>query len=248
MEVNNRKGPGIFYAVVGVATLVVAIIGATFAFFSASADNTTAITGGTAEAAGITLSVESVTKTGDDMIPLNLKKEDTAGKDTVDQFVPAMSGACRDSNGNHVCEVYRITITNNSTTSTIDVRGDLTLTGAANMKWQLLNVTSEGTDPNNTGFAASAFDYAKMDAPNALTTAQLVVDGNATTGTGNAARKTLGTTTQNNTATYYVLIWLEEMGKDQGTDADTDFSGVVNFNAVAADGSTSGITASFTQG
>ena len=33
---ENRKGPGIFYAVVGVATLVVAIIGATFAFFSAS--------------------------------------------------------------------------------------------------------------------------------------------------------------------------------------------------------------------
>ena len=36
MDENNRKGPGIFYAVVGVATLVVAIIGATFAYFSAS--------------------------------------------------------------------------------------------------------------------------------------------------------------------------------------------------------------------
>jgi len=35
-ENNNRKGPGVFYAVVGVATLVVAIIGATFAYFSAS--------------------------------------------------------------------------------------------------------------------------------------------------------------------------------------------------------------------
>ena len=38
MEENNRKGPGVFYAVMGVATLVVAIIGATFAFFSASAE------------------------------------------------------------------------------------------------------------------------------------------------------------------------------------------------------------------
>ena len=37
MEENNRKGPGVFYAVVGVATLVVAIIGATFAYFSAQA-------------------------------------------------------------------------------------------------------------------------------------------------------------------------------------------------------------------
>lgn len=48
MEENNRKGPGIFYAVVGVATLVVAIIGATFAYFSASANATgDTITGGT---------------------------------------------------------------------------------------------------------------------------------------------------------------------------------------------------------
>ena len=38
MEDNNRKGPGVFYAVVGVATLGVAIIGATFAFFSKGID------------------------------------------------------------------------------------------------------------------------------------------------------------------------------------------------------------------
>ena len=45
MEENNRKGSGVFYAVVGVATLVVAIIGATFAFFSASATNDSDVTG-----------------------------------------------------------------------------------------------------------------------------------------------------------------------------------------------------------
>ena len=33
---ENRKGPGVFYAVVGVATLVVAIIGATFAYFAST--------------------------------------------------------------------------------------------------------------------------------------------------------------------------------------------------------------------
>ena len=38
MDENNRKGSGVFYAVVGVATLVVAIIGATFAYFSATAE------------------------------------------------------------------------------------------------------------------------------------------------------------------------------------------------------------------
>lgn len=40
MGEENRKGPGIFYAVIGVATLVVAIIGATFAYFTATGSTT----------------------------------------------------------------------------------------------------------------------------------------------------------------------------------------------------------------
>ena len=49
-EENNRKGPGVFYAVVGVATLVVAIIGATFAYFSAQASTKDGdISGGTSD-------------------------------------------------------------------------------------------------------------------------------------------------------------------------------------------------------
>ena len=40
---ENNNGRGIFYGVIGVATLVVAIIGATFAYFSASAANNNAI-------------------------------------------------------------------------------------------------------------------------------------------------------------------------------------------------------------
>ena len=36
IKMENNNGRGIFYGVIGVATLVVAIIGATFAYFSAS--------------------------------------------------------------------------------------------------------------------------------------------------------------------------------------------------------------------
>ena len=36
---NNRKGNGIFLGIVSVATLVVAIIGATFAYFSATTES-----------------------------------------------------------------------------------------------------------------------------------------------------------------------------------------------------------------
>lgn len=244
MEENNRKGPGIFYAVVGVATLVVAIIGATFAFFSASASNTTTISGNTAEAAGITLNITDITETGANMIPLNLKEGD-GDKDTTRQFTEAMSGKCVDMNGNNVCVVYKITITNNSTTSTIDVRGDLTLSeSAANMKWQLLNVTNDTKET----FAASEFAGHTTDGATVTTataTGQLVREGlDGAVGTGNTARKTLAAKA---TATYYVLFWLEEMGENQGADANKNFKGIVNFNAVDANGGTSGITASFAQ-
>lgn len=67
MEENQRKGPGVFYAVVGVATLVVAIIGATFAYFSASTGvNSGTIQGQTQNIDGssLTLNVKKVVFTG----------------------------------------------------------------------------------------------------------------------------------------------------------------------------------------
>ena len=46
---NHNNGRGIFYGVIGVATLVVAIIGATFAYFTASqSSNNGDITGNAA--------------------------------------------------------------------------------------------------------------------------------------------------------------------------------------------------------
>ena len=55
---NNRRG--IFYGVIGVATLVVAVVGATFAYFTATASNNTAISGNMASI-NFGLSVEKVT-------------------------------------------------------------------------------------------------------------------------------------------------------------------------------------------
>ena len=45
---ENNGGKGLFYGVIGVATLIVAIIGATFAWFTATAagDKTTTVTSG----------------------------------------------------------------------------------------------------------------------------------------------------------------------------------------------------------
>ena len=242
MEENNRKGTGVFYAVVGVATLVVAIIGATFAFFSASATNDSTITGGTAEAGGVKLDVTPVTETGTNMIPLNLMDNTTPtniATGAADQFTDALGAtkgaSCKDSNGNNVCQVYSIKVTNLSTTSTVQVRGTLTLaTESENMKWQLLSAAD----------ATTRADFA--------TVVDKGVAGNVTVGgntgaTGAAAASQ--TLAKSGDATYYVLVWLEETGAGQeGKDAGKSFKGTVNFNAVDAQGHTSGLTASFSAG
>ena len=71
MKEQKNTGRGIFYGVIGVATLVVAIIGATFAYFTATAQNNETITGNMATVR-LNLSVKKVT-TADNtggMIPM----------------------------------------------------------------------------------------------------------------------------------------------------------------------------------
>lgn len=235
MENNGR---GVFYGVIGVATLIVAIVGATFAYFTASKTNDTAITGTTAAAGGLDLAVTPVLNTGADLIPLNLRTD--GASDTVDQFASAMTNKCVDSNGNNVCQPYKIVVTNNSTTSTVSVRGTLNLsavTKAANMKWQLIDVTNESSD----AFAASQLDYAKIN--DAGTAAPITVGGNTGGSGSDLASLSLA---KDGSKTFYVLVWLEEQGAAQEeADAAGSWKGTVEFNAVDAGGNSTGVTASF---
>ena len=106
MNEQKNNGRGIFYGVIGVATLVVAIIGATFAYFTATAGNNV-ITGNMASIS-LNLDVTKVTtvdETKGGMIPMSNNMVEAAVEgDTV----------CVDDNGNAVCQIYKITITNDS--------------------------------------------------------------------------------------------------------------------------------------
>ena len=244
MEDNNRKGPGVFYAVVGVATLVVAIVGATFAYFSA-ADTDETITGTTAAAGGVDVVVEPVTTTGENMVPLNVITGQGTS-DSVPQLSPALKASCVDANNNNVCQIYKITITNKSTTSTISVQGTLNLanieeTTTTNLYWKLL-------DENYAEGEAPAYSSNVQQG----TTGDITVAGNsiATVGgsVGTGVEKSTNVMLANAVETYYVMVWLEEMGDAQEqADAAGKFKGTVYFTAVDAGGNATGITASFVQ-
>lgn len=277
MENNNKKG-NLLYLVLGVCTLVVAIIGATFAFFSASASNTN-IQGTVAEAGGLLVDVTSITydpsyaTTGSSIIPLNLitnqtlvEGSETEYVDAVSQFAKAMDRKCRDDLGNNICEVYKITVTNQSATSTVQIRGTLSLTSnAQNMYWKLIDATTTSetykADDSDTGTTYEVLSTAseingmlpvKQDATdgNYLTVENTAEDGQDPVYEATSVSLT-GTTGDKSSATFYVVVWLEEIGTSQEnvdastTDTAKTYKGTVTFDAVDANGNKSGVTATF---
>lgn len=110
MNEQKNNGRGIFYGVIGVATLVVAIIGATFAYFTATASNENTITGNMATVS-LGLGVEKMTTAGDvsGLIPMSNTMVEQAIKKVADT-----KDVCIDDNGNAVCQVYKITLSNSS--------------------------------------------------------------------------------------------------------------------------------------
>lgn len=222
MEENNRKGPGMFYAVVGVATLVVAIIGATFAFFTATADTNTNITGQTTTAASVALKVTPVRPTEEAlqsdsgrMVPLKESLVTTAFKDK----------GCVDSNGYVACQVYQIEVTNGSETEAVLSTTKLKLDNSkiTDLRWQVMSdpTTLSGTNVigDEEGEHAEASDVAEK---------QTIPAGE--------------------TVTYYVGIWMHDNEATEGQNAQAGqrFTGTVSANVVNADGSTaSQVTATF---
>ena len=201
---ENKNGQGIFYGVIGVATLIVAIIGATFAFFAASVNNTTAVTGQTASAA-LTLRVERVAPTtAGNMVP---QLAQTLGA--------ALAASCIDGNGNTVCHVYEIEVTNGGT-SAVNVAGELALTSTIeNLKWTEL--TGPTANPNLAANGGNAKTVTELDASEQIAA---------------GASKT-----------YYVAIWVNETGSNQTTDdGNKQFTGTVTFTG-AGGGVTSTFTA-----
>ncbi len=257
MMEENKKGSTL-YVVLGVATLVVAIIGATFAYFSATASNNDVIKGDTAEAGGLTLKVEPITSnTNNNIIPLNLIADE---KYPDSQFEKAMEKKCKDDLGNNVCAVYRVTVNNMSKTSTIQVQGKLNLNSTAtNMYWTLIDatVTENPGDGDqtpasvelNTATAIADFAMVKQNTDGYLTYS---TEKDDSTQLNKAANLSLsGTDGSNSSKSFYVLVWLEETGAEQqGEDASSadskkSYTGNITFDAVDAQGNKSGVTATF---
>lgn len=225
----ENNGKGIFYGVIGVATLIVAIIGATFAYFTATNTNTGTITG-TAATAGLDLSVTAAegytSTTNPNLVPQLTSTIGTASSDT---------NKCVDGNGNTVCKVYEVTVGNKGTSS-VTIAGTITFSGGtyANLKW--------GKSDTVTGFTETNSNYTALGTtPN--TDILIDLKGSGTVGT----KQLSSTGSAGATYTFYVIVYISETDGEQNTTDTGTFQGTVTFNSASADGTaTSGVTSTFT--
>lgn len=260
MEENNRKGPGVFYAVVGVATLVVAIIGATFAYFSASAES------GANAIQGQTLDISSTD------LEIAVDKVDFAAATVNTNLAPALVGTngianpaalqaseiqamvnanCEEANKYTGCHVWRITATNKNTTDAIT---------HANI-W--LNLSTAAADKDQWGYAVFTATET-MNATESTKTDTLANVAYPTVGGPRSNHEALTTAVTGKTldlhnnavlaadssVTYYLLVFLnddkavqnaETPVENTSTDARGQYSGSVTFEAMGGE-----VRASFT--
>lgn len=150
-EENNqekRMNKPLIYAIAGVALLVIAVSGSAYAYFSASASNTNAITGKTLDVQLSIASLQKVSKGTGDLIPIH---DGTVSGHTTNQLTTAVSTTndCVDKNNYTVCQVYELVINNGGTNATT-VDTEITVSGSTGIKWAKMTGRNALGDVNLT--------------------------------------------------------------------------------------------------
>ena len=120
---ENNNGRGIFYGVMGVATLVVAIVGATFAYFAASVNGANgAVAANSASVKGTLEITQDDQYVAPDLIPASpetVVASFAQGKDGVGNKKKCRGASAANKNGDYgMCSYYTFTIKNTSDVAT----------------------------------------------------------------------------------------------------------------------------------
>ena len=232
---ENSKGRGIFLGVVSVATLIVAIIGATFAWFSASVSSGENDVNLTAYQFDADLTVERVFPTKENasrkiipFVPDKVLREGPENKiNNMNYALNEATDKCVDSSGYLVCSLYKITVTNNgsdaieldgsvTTMETTPTETGTTLTANGDLKAQIISYADgKYTYTHNLSKALAL--------PNTGGSGKLIMD---------PATLTVGATPAANTAELYVLVWLNDTTENQSSMMGASYKGQFIFSAV----------------
>lgn len=239
MENNNSRG--IFYGVIGVATLVVAIIGATFAFFAASANSATNAISAASSTSGNLALTQVTTGLKTNLIPV------AETKSGFKSAVGLTEDKCKDTVGNNICSVYQFTVTNNSAQAQ---SAYFYFTPSSNSFTNLHYAVFKGTPSSYDVTGTAVADSGVATTAGSAAAGALVIGDTALT-KDSTARQQWDNLTQllaanGGSATYTVVLWVHETGSDQtSADAGKAFAAGVTVTTGSMDASgqaTSGIT------
>jgi len=148
-EVNQKKeNKKMIYLVIGLLTLILSTAGATYAYFTATDTDADTITGNMATIS-FDLAVTKMTTVDEEkpdnanargLIPLSNSMVEYA---VANQSVGS-NGICKDDNGNAVCQIYKITVTNQGTAGML-LDGYVTLTGGSGAATDTTNAKNQTT-------------------------------------------------------------------------------------------------------
>ena len=213
---DETRGRDIFLGVIGVLTLIVAIVGATFAYFSTQVNSANESVNINSYQFATSLAFKEVypTKEHKALIPLDSKA--TNGDTTY--LAKALSEGCVDAKGYQVCAVYEAALTNTADDVVLTPSFDVTtneFVNETNSNVYALLATANGVDEVPT-----AFTYKRENATN------VIAAKNALTYNGQSTI----TVTSGQTAKYYLILWLENLDESQ-PDMNKTLKGQITFSS-----------------
>lgn len=207
------------YLLIFFISFVISIVGATYAYFAVTKNNSTSISG---DAAMINLNL---------IVKKILPIENSSGyivPQKASSLANAMNSGCVDNNNNIVCQVYSVNIKNNSTASVV-LDGKISFFGNEQMSSDIIS-----TMPNLKWKLIQSFDE------NNVTNSVL---GNSSINNASSSGGVFSdnlTLSFNQDVKYYLIVWVNEINGVQ-YDLNSSFYGKVSF--IASNGN--GVTANF---
>lgn len=238
---NDNKGRDIFYGVVAIATLIVAIVGATLAYFSVTASSNE----GAVNASSAIVSIEyndgqQVTAQANELIPATLKVVQQVYEEKIATLTPedlTETNACIDRNDRQVCSAYRFTVRSDvertiSATLNNEHNGFTYLSYAVyditNKQWLELNdegvldlslsaCSNENEDETDDCFTTEPKKYEATRAVNSIF--GYTLDGSVI--------KNQTKTVASDTHEYELILFIKENDENQNVDQGKEFRGTI---------------------
>ena len=229
---ETRSGKGIFLIVISIITLIVAIVGATFAYFTAQLQGDRQVEV-TAYKFASTMSInEVVPRTGDDYNSLQPTADFIPLNDSDVISAVNTTNNCVDERGYRICKVYEVKISNSGDAMKFTGKLEVQQSGFKNLKFRLLSGSVDNLT-EVTGSDATAIPEFPSTTPATLPSAAITFENGAT-----ELEVSAGTSELPTDATYYLVIWLSnneegvnETTNPQDAEQGAKFTGNIVFDS-----------------